>query len=89
MKKFEYPWKHDENKTVIPDGDWAWDHLIKVREYFWMLQEVIEKQQEKLEVQDIEIDKLKRHVSNRVQKIEIVKFCGETDVPKQPWRKKD
>ncbi len=37
--------------------------------------------QKTIDAQDIEIDKLKRHVSNRVQKIEIVKFLGEEAVP--------
>jgi len=83
LKKFEYPWKKDEDKTVIPNGDWAWDHLVKVREYFWMLQTTIEEMEIKLEEQDIEIDKLKRHVSNRIQKIEVVKFLDQTEIPKK------
>jgi len=80
LKKFEYPWP---GKSVLKNDDFVWKDFIRIREWLWELKPLLEEMEKTIEKQDIEIDKLKRQSSNRVQKIEIIKFLGEDAIPKE------
>ena len=80
LKKFEYPWP---SKTMVPNDDFVWKDFVRIREWLWELKPLLEEMEKTIEKQDIEIDKLKRQGSNKVQKIEIVRFLGEETVPKK------
>lgn len=79
--RFDYPFWH-EDKTIIPATDEVWELFKRIRERINKLQDVIKTQQEIIDDHETRLVKVETHVANKVQKIEIVKMLGETEVPK-------
>lgn len=67
---------HLDEKSIVPNDDFIWKDIIAIHEYAKKIAARCNQLQDIVEKQDIEIDKLKRHVSNRVQKVEIVGFAN-------------
>ncbi len=65
---------HLGEKSIVPNEDFLWKDFRGLYDYIKETASTVNKLIDIIEKQDIEIDKLKRHVSNRVQKIEIVNF---------------
>lgn len=65
---------HIDETSIVPNEDFLWKDIVAIHEYIKTCAERCNAFQDIIEKQDIEIDKLKRHVSNRVQKVEIVGF---------------
>lgn len=82
VKKLEYPFYH-EDKTIIPGNDEVWELFVRIRTRYDESVEAIRELQKRVKEQDLEIQKLKLDKNNRVQKIEIIGFLGETSIPKQ------
>lgn len=73
---------HIDEKTIVPNNDYLWADFRGLHEYIKDTAKTVNELIDIIEKQDIEIDKLKRQVSNRIQKIEIVKMLGETQIPR-------